>query len=382
MNCKSKRQMNSTISLALALTIFLFWGLNVAGQAKSNSADRHVMYGFEVPYPKKLSNKLPTGRLPFLAADRLVPVTLEINAKGRVSAVQSDEPADSLFVGYYRDKLRQIEFEPARVEGKNSPILMPLTLHFQPNRKLPDLYLPVDSNGTISDRGLYMSTLELNGVSLPSVISFPSYFCDLEWNDSLAVLPYVLLGLKLDEGGELIDIEIESTNYQAFALQLMSASLSAQFSPLYVNGQARGSSCFLLVSFFPQLTYPTEVWKGSSSADYSILRRHQIRLYPDTVGFLTKPLPRFFPPNDVTVSGRHSGHSDTVLAAVMISAEGDFRTIRYGKVSPSVRQGIQMLSKVIKFFPAMDYAGQPQDFHGVVRLIFSASAKIRIEYLW
>lgn len=385
MNCKSKRQQSHSVTAYSGIAVFLCWGLiliSPVSQGKSERPDRHVMYGFEVPYPKKLSNDLPEGRLPFMIHERLVTVTAEINSKGRVSEIRADEPQDSLFVDYYRDKLMEIRFEPGRVAGKKSSMLMPLKLRFQPNRKLPDLYLPVDSNRAVSDRDLYMRTLAANGVTFPLLETFPPYFCDLEWSDSLTTLPYVLLAIELDAGGKLIGDEVESTNYEAFALQLKSAALSAEFKPLLVNGEARASSCFLLVSFFPQLGYPTEVWKSSEYADYSFLQRSQIRLIPDTVGLLTKPFPRFFPPQLVTVAGSHRGLSDSVTASVMVSVEGELKILSYGKVSPPIRQGIQKLVKAIKFFPAMDYAGQPRDFYGMVRLIFSSSAKIRIEYLW
>lgn len=365
--------------------ILLIWGLVLAApepQAKSDPVARHALYGFEIPYPKELTSDLPAGLIPFIADKRMVPVTLMIDAKGSVTEVRADDPSDSILVHYYRDNLKRINFEPARVDGKKSALLLPLILQFEPNRKLPYLYLPVDSNLTISDLDLYLKTFEINEVTLPSLETFPSYFCDLEWSDSLTLLPYILLSLKLDVEGELTEVEIVSTNYQTFALQLKSATLSAEFKPLYVNGQPRASSCFLLISFFSPLTYPTEIWKRSSLADYSILQRSQIRLLPDTVGLLTKPLPQFFPPNTVTVAGKHISFSDTVIAAVMINREGELSVFRYGKVAPQVRQGIKKLSKAINFFPAMDYSGKPRDFYGLARFIFSNSATIRIEYLW
>ena len=322
------------------------------------------------------------SNLPYFRFERLVTVVLDIDNEGRVTSVAAEESSDSAFAGYARAWIKSMRFEPATFKAKEVSSHLPVFLQFRPRVRLPDIHFPVDSTGAIVDADLYFETFALNDIRVPQLEEFPRYFCDLKVTDSSVVFKYVLAKVGLDESGRVIDVEKVSSNYPAFSRQVMSAILWARFSPAVVQGSPAPAECFVLVSFFPRINYPTRVWRRSDLDSLGPLAKFRIRLLPDTVGLMSKPLPARMSGDEFTLAGKHTAFRDTVSAALSVDTTGRATLRRLTKTAEKIQQVVYELGARLRFFPALDYQGRPHRFSGLVSFIFQGSPKIRIVYHW
>ncbi len=322
------------------------------------------------------------SNLPYYRIERLVAVILDIDKEGRVTSVAAECSSDSAFSGYAQTWIKSIRFEPATFKGKEVPSHLPVILQFRPRVRLPDIHFPIDSTGAIIDGDLYFKTFALNDIRVPQLEEFPRYFCDLKVTDSSIVFKYVLVKVGLDKSGRVTNVEEVSFNYPAFTRQVMSAILWTRFSPAVVRGSPVPAECFVLVSFFPQINYPTRVWQRSDLDSLGPLARFRIRLLPDTVGLMSKPLPARMSGDEFTLAGKHAFYRDTLSAALSIDTTGRVSLRRFTKAGEIMQQAVNELSARLRFFPALDYQGYPHRFSGLVSFIFQGSPKIRIVYHW
>lgn len=374
-------------SVRFAILTLVLTATALGSTAASDKLQRPSFHGFEkheieMPYPVKLETEIPDRRPPYLQATTQVMVDLLLDKKGKVKEVDGQNSEDSLLISYFENNLLSYRFAPAQIEGQKSEWLLPVKLLFVPGRKLPDISFPVDTLGEIADRSLYLLSLEKNGVSFARIKEFPSYFCDVEWNDSLDLLPFVLFKVSLDEKGTLVSTESVFSNRPGFEQQLRSAALYASFTPLMINGQPRATDCYLFVSLFPQISYPTDPFHSDLGNGNRILEQYRLQLLPDTVGLLAKPFPRIAPPDTVTIAGDHGAFVNTVVALLSIDSLGDASIVQSNTKSPQLRQGLRRFANTVRFFPAMDHSGSPVSFRGWVRVQFPGSTKLRIEYFW
>lgn len=322
------------------------------------------------------------SNLPYFRFERLVTVVLNIDKNGRVTSVTAEGYSDSAFAGYARAWIKSMKFEPATFKRKEIPSHLPVILQFRPRVRLPDIHFPIDSTGAIIDGDLYFKTFALNDIRVPQLEEFPRYFCDLKVTDSSVVFKYVLAKVGLDESGWVTDVEKVSSNYPAFTRQVMSAILWARFSSAVVQGSPVPAECFVLVSFFPQINYPTRVWQRSDLDSLGPLSRFRIRLLPDTVGLMSKPLPARISGDEFTLAGKHALYRDTVSAVLLVDTTGRVSLRRLTKAGEIMQQAVYELGERLRFFPALDYQGRPHRFSGLVSFIFQGSPKIRIVYHW
>lgn len=320
--------------------------------------------------------------LPYFRFERLVSLILDIDNEGNVTNVEAESSSDSAFARHARAWIKSMRFEPATFKAKEVPSHLPVHLQFRTKVKLPDIYFPIDSAGAIADADLYFKTFALNDIRVPQLEEFPSYFCDLKATDTSVVFKYVLVKVGLDKSGRVTDVEEVFSNYPAFTRQVLSAILWARFSPAEVKGSPLPVECFVLVSFFPQVNYPTRVWQRSGLDSVGPLARFRIRLLPDTVGLMSKPLPAKKSGDEFTLAGKHDFYRDTVGAVLSVDTTGRVSLRRLTKAGEKMQQTVYELGKRLRFFPALDYQGRPHRFTGLVSFIFQGSPKIRIVYHW
>ncbi len=348
------------------------------------TAARPGHFGFEPAYPSAFGRPelVMESNQPYLRFEQTVTIVLGIDKEGGVTSVVAKRSSDSAFAEYARAWLKSIRFEPATFEGKEVPSHLPVILQLRPRVRLPEIYFPVDSAGGIADADLYFKTFAINDISVPQLEEFPPYFCDLKVSDSSVLPKYVLIKVDLDESGRVTEVEEVSSTYHAFSRQVMSAVLWARFSPAAVRGSPVPAECFVLVSFFPQVNYPTPVWRRSDLDSLDPLASFRVRLLPDTVGLMAKPLPARASGEEFTLAGKHAVIRDTVSAVVSVDATGRASVRRFTEAREEMRQAVFDLGARLRFFPALDYLGRPHRFSGLVSLIFQGSPKIRIVYHW
>jgi len=364
------------------LPFMLVLALSICIGIKTAARPSHFELAPAYPSASGTPELVMESNLPYFRFERLVTVVLDIDNEGRVTNVAAESPPDSAFAKYAQAWIKSIKFEPATFKGKEIPSHLPVTLQFRPRVRLPDISFPIDSTGVIADADLYFKTFALNDIRVPQLEEFPRCFCDLKVTDSSIVFKYVLVKVGLDESGRVTDVENVSSNYPAFTRQVMSAILWARFSPAVVQGSTVPAECFVLVSFFPQINYPTRVWQRSDLDSLGPLARFRIRLLPDTVGLMSKPLPAKMPGDEFTLASKLAFYRDTVSAALSVDTTGRVSLRRFTKGGEAMQQAVYELGARLRFFPALDYQGSPHRFSGLVSFILQGSPKIRIVYHW
>lgn len=356
--------------------------LTVSSSIGAGSATRPSHFSLALPYPQKVPPFVAASNLPYLRTERLVTIILDIDNEGQVTDVRAERQLDTAFARYAEAWMKSITFEKATFNGKKVQSRLPVILHFRPTVRLPDVYFPLDSSGAIVEEDLYFSAFGLNEIRLPQLKEFPSYFCDLEWSDTSMIFKFVLVRVELDELGRVVNTEEVLSTFPAVTMQIMSAILWAEFSPAAVQGTPVPSECFVLVSFFPQIDYPTQVWRQSHLDSLKLLERLRVRLLPDTIGLMAKPLPTKVPGDEFTLTGRHVRFADTVNVGLFIDSTGRATRWRFSKAGKEIQAAVREIAAQLRFFPALDYQGRSHPFSGLVSFVFQGSSRIRIVYHW
>jgi len=359
--------------------------LLVLAASASISADSDAspsLFGLSLAYPQQVPELITVSNLPYFRFERLVPLILNIDKKGQVTTVASEDSIDMAFAEYTEAWIKSIRFEPAVFNGEKTESRLPVMLQFRPQVKVPEIHFPLDSIRVVVDADLYFKAFGLNDIHLPQLDKFPSYFCDLKQSDSSVIYKYILIRVGLDELGRVTNVELVCSSFPAFNMHIMSAVLWADFAPATVHGTPVPSECFVLVSFFPRINYPTGVWHRSKLDSVSLLERFRVRLLPDTVSMMAKPVPILVQGNEITLTGKYLLIRDTVSACLYIDTNGTATLRRFGKVDKKMRATVRGVTARLRFFPAYDYQGRPHPFPGLVSLVFQGSSKIRILYHW
>jgi hypothetical protein len=124
------------------------------------------------------------------------------------------------------------------------------------------------------------------------------------------------------------------------------------------------------------------VWRRTALDSINLLERYRVRLLPDTVGLMTKPLPAWPGGEEFTFTGFNRFFRDTVGVQVRIDTSGNIRIRRMSGGNKQLRTSIRKAVSHLKFFPALDYQGQPQPYSGLISFISQGSVKIRIVCHW
>jgi hypothetical protein len=360
------------IALASAITAVIAAG----------AIERPTLLDFALPYPQKIPELIAPEKLPYFRVEKLVPLLLEVDKQGRVKSVTPEDSSESAFAAYAEAWLKSIPFEPAIFEGKKTKSRLPILLQFRPRVRLPEIHFPLDSDRVISDADLYYKAYGLNDIRLPRLDEFPSYFCELKWPDSSVSYKYVLVKVELDKSGKVVNTELAHSTFPAYTTPTMSAVLWASFTPATVLGKPVPCECFVLVSFFPYINYPTRVWRRTELDSLSLLEKFRVRLLSDTVGLMSKPLPAWAGGEEFSYSGLRLFVRDTVSARLYIDTSGH---VRLGRMSNGIKQlqaTIREITPHLRFFPALDYQGRCRPYSGLTSFIFQGSAKIRIVCHW
>ncbi len=311
-----------------------------------------------------------------------IPVVLSLDSKGAVQTVRPEVPSDSLYVAPLTPWLRGFSFLPAKRANKNVAVQLPVVLMTQPRKRQPEVIFPVDSLGKVRDADLYFHAYSLNGIRSPRLEKFPRYYCDAKADDTAKLYRYILAKVSLDTTGSVAGIEVVQSTYPQFTQQITSAILWAEFSPASVNDSLQPSTGYLLVSFFPHVSYPTREWRRSALDSMNVLERCRVRLLPDTVGLLSPPIPVLAPGDEYTLAGTHAFLHDTVSAVVSVNKGGKATASFISSTNPMLRQAVMKLVRRLAFYPALDFEGEPHFYSGLVHFIFEGSSKVRIEYHW
>ncbi len=361
--------------LILALTIWWWF-------ADSAFAARPAYYGLAPAYPKSEELPLYDSTFPFIMKEQSILLQLEIDQTGLFKKALPDSSTDTVISKYVLSSLRKVSFEPATKSGKPVLSVLPVRATVQPRFRNTVVEWPVNVNFEITNRHLYFLALKLLGTELPKIKKFPPYFCNLKLTDSLKHLPFALLSVNLNETGEFNSSEIVETNLPAYVRQIQSAALWAEFSPLMLDNKAVPSAGFLLVSFFPQLQYPTTHLEIKGDSIYPWYERWRVQFLPDTAGLMMPAMPTHQEVGNLTIKGKNRRLYGEFIANLLVDTLGNVRTGSIDINNPPLQQALNLALKDVKFFPATAYNGELKSFQGKATVSFDGTSNIQIEYLW
>jgi len=342
---------------------------------------RPVHFDVAQPYPISVPNDEAAWR-PYLTIDTIIPLVISIDTSGEVTGIQPVRLEDTAFADYYDRRLTSARFEPGTIDGKVSSFLLPLQLRFRPYAKNPHLMFPVGRRREISNSWLYFQCLELNGISLGAINSFPSYGSSVSFDDSLHRTPFVLAEIDLDSAGHPTRIDVCHASSYVDVDQIVSAVNWAEYSTASRRGVPVPTSTLLAIFLFSEISYPTRPLLMNELDSIDIRNRMRVQLVQPGIGFMLPPVPRNTRSGYFTPSDNHDLRRTRVSARVFIDTLGQTSFLATDRKERSIGNSCRTVLEQLRFYPALDFEGNPQIFSGLVFIDFTDSKSVRIQCEW
>lgn len=353
-----------------------------SGLSTVAAEERPALYEYELAHPKKIRFIENAPKPPYLTLETIVTVVLDLDKKGRLRGVETRNRSDSGFAGYAEAYFQSFKFEPARFQGKKVESRLPVEVRLRPRNRQPDLLFPVDDKMKVADRNLYELGYRLNDIHLPRLKMFPSYYCDFKWQDSLSVVPVVLLKVELDKNGNPTAIEEVFSTYPSLAMSIQSAVLWARFAPARIGAEPVDSRSFLLVTFPPRADYPTQPFSSLTAPAADLAERVRITILADTVGPMLTPMPKSRNGENTVSYGRLRYLDGNISAAVRVDTSGQMTASRKYGAGPEYLREINGFLSELELFPAFDFQGNPRPYKGLIYIEGTGSTNVRIRFFW
>lgn len=338
----------------------------------------------QFPRPKSIPiwNQQATWRI---AKDVIrVSAILDIDDKGVVKNVASEDSVHAELFAHVHDFLKTPIFTPLTIDGKKTGGVVPVRVLFRPGFGFVDLEFPLDSTGAIVDRILYDSLVTLNGITPPRLAKFSSYHCGLSYKDKISVPPFILFKVSSDTMGRITDAKLVKSTMPSLTSQLQSAVRWSSLSPPKKDGRGIASNPYIAIFFFPGINYPTRPFIADSNAQFSSqLERSQLRMIPDSSKYLFLPVPKNPPYDSLYLRGDQGvGGLEMLTSFIQIDSTGESAIHFPPGLTALGRSQLREVSSSLKFYPALDFSGRPVTYYGTVRLEFTDSTLVRIQYDW
>lgn len=374
LNCKAQ----ITAFFEVTLCLLIFSPITVPAETSPPTT-----YGLSLPRPLE---RISFPRLPIIKpmVERFVSFTLTIDSLGVVSDFVPNSDADSLYLPATDSLLRSYRFIPGSFRGIKKTMRLPVYVHDWPNVSRLRLLFPVEHNMAVSNINLYEQALQLNGVKLPIIDTFPSYYCDYPKEDSLPRYPFLLVRLSLDNQGSPVAIEKILSTAGTYTDQLLSVVNWAEYRPLEIAGHKEATTSFILISLYSEVGYPAkEITSVLADDSVSAQERWRVRLLADSVGsVMAPPIPRRYQDLTYTAIESLAVSYQIVSVRVRINKTGQTHIGRISNLSPKLKGLVREILDRQPFYPAIDYSGRPIQFGGVIYLDFSNSGIVRINPAW
>lgn len=308
---------------------------------------------------------------------------LYIDESGTVALYLPDTTLDHSLISLLDSIFQNSCFRPASYRNNFIAQLLPVRLRCIPGQRYARLILPVSHEQIIQDRELYRKNLELNGIQLPFISFFPSYFHTLRPSDSIIVYPFLLINLKLDTEGQPIDIQPIVGTVPSFEQQLLAASNWAKYRTAISRGEAVASDNLLLISLFSEVSYPSQpIQIEDTAAKADFFNSLRLQLVLDTSDLLSFPLPRRYSngfANQAAAKGRFYGD---IYVRILVDSLGRGRLFKLDNRPVAVHKLCEWIVDRERYYPAIGVNARPRPFLGTALFRFDGSTKVRIEYDW
>jgi len=345
----------------------------------SVATDRPAHFGVSPAYPVQFPSAYPGLSRRYFPVEFASPLVFTVDSSGAVAELRIMRPEDSLFVRIYESALRSIVFEPGLRGASRVDQKIPVVVRVNPLANYPRFVFPVDSGRQVTDIDLYTRTLRCNGAVMPQLGRFPSYFFEAPVGDASLVPPYLLVKLAVDDSGRATEITPIRGNAGRFTDQLLIAMNWGDYVPA---AHAEEDELFLSLLLFDDVTYPTfEIHPDSVRSVLS--ERLRLRLLPDTLGLMVKPVPLHMPPECVFPAPRE-GRMGRVTVGVRVAIDTDGEASMVGAIGAddATLRMLDALVHRLRFSPALDWSGQAVDFEGLLVVERETSTTIRTRFSW
>ncbi len=324
----------------------------------------------------------PPGRKPMQMSENVfVQVVVKIDKKGKVKSVKTENKENLKYLKYVESYIKGLKFRPAIRKGKNQNSYLPIDILFNKRIYSPVFSFPVIADTLVLHSVLFAETFSLNKIQLPKVLTFPSYFSDIDIMETSNRYPFVIEKLSYEKG-QLSNIENYMSTCDAFKGQIESAILSADIVPPKYKKKEISGDLYLMVSFFSQLSYPTLVFDAQNFDSSNILSQKRVRIINLATKYLSEPLPKRAKsdayPNGVMSRIRF----DPLNVYVRIDTLGETTVFRVGSSNKRLVRFTKEVCSGLKFYPALNQKNELVEFFGFIRFERKDVADIRISYNW
>ncbi len=346
------------------------------------AAERPTAFGFAPAVPVKASEVAVTTAPPPLSRLSRPVWHVHIDDDGRVDSVTAASEQWRRHLDYLSEYLKGFRFEAAQHQGKDIASVLPVRILLISGRRYPDVIFPVGFDGSISRQDLFIQALELQGYRMPEVLSFPSFHATLTLRDSVTSVPFTVIELHLDSSGRVRAGQITHEQYPEFGRQLETAVMYAEFTPPRYNDRPIDGTVYLVVSYFPEVSYPTRPYHRDRRDSLALLARQQLQLLPDTIGIARPAMPVRLQA-DLMRSGKGGVlPAATVSVWVIVDTLGQARATRTDRAASGRQVYINDFLENLSFYPALDFHGRPVPFEGLMVLSRGGRENVRIAYDW
>jgi hypothetical protein len=364
----------STIGLVLCLG-------SLPNEAVCNTAPPKVN-GLVLPIPYQT---IPISGIDSLYAPngyKLFDLWLDISNTGEVSNVRLTEVLSESKARLIRKLFSSVRFTPCVKSDTAVDCRIPVRLLVGADSSDSFVSMPLGPDSCVEDVYLYAKAVRSVGLQPPELKRFPWFHATFPEHDSLNILPYALIGLKVGVRGEIRERSLVSSNFENYARQVLNATTWGKYRPAKWNDRAISSTGFLLISFFPTLSYPTVPYPAKKPDSLSYHSRLMVRFLADTAGLITVPIPREAAPGNFHIPAPPEFQAKTLTIRCFIDSCGISRMTNGSSESQAAKLFLKSLSSQIRFYPAMDVAGHCRSFNGIAKVTIDTEAIVRIEYLW
>jgi hypothetical protein len=375
--------------LVVVIILSLLVGCAGPGQEQLTLKPRPSTRGLFLPYPTRVPAYHADTTLTTTELIRSIRFTAAVDAKGKIDSLELVRKRDSTIIRFYRDYLTSLRFEPGIRDTVVAPTRIPVVMYVGALGTRPRLLFPVEADRGVVNTDLYQEALELNGILAPTLKAFPSYSCTMFEDYESTSYRLALLRVNLDTDGRPTDVAPVLSTCGGYIDQLRSACLWAEYTPGKIDGKATPFSVWVLVSFLPDIECPTAPLHSEESAMWNLKDRMRVRLYADTIGLASPPLPvrawsETVPRGEIT--GLGPGRT-SVLFQVDSLGQGsvqmvsplpkEFRAL--GEASWACKR---IVSRLCSLYPAVDFKGRPQPYSGLMQIELEGEDSIRIWIDW
>jgi hypothetical protein len=337
--------------------------------------------GYSLAVPLAASKEF-TDQLPAVEFSlRPINLIFDLKKNGRVERIEVLDSVPQHGWDNILERLMSLQFYPGRKGAKPTKQRLPVYLLLAPERYQRHLQFPVNAEGGVDDPDLYWKGMRLNGVDLPMIEQFGSYFLDVDQKDTSVALNYLLARLTFDSNGRITERNLLHSDFGQFTDQILDAANWGEYH-LPQGSDPNHRVAYLRVAKLRTVADPSRLYdvneKGLDLPD-----RERLRLFPDTLGLLFKPIPiRYQNDGIFSLLGGKMAVTDTLFALIKIDEKG--RVASFDPVGGVLSQKNDYLKLMtwIRFHPALAFDGTPRRVTGIMEFAYEGSTMVRIRFLW